>query len=285
MKAQASFVILYRSVTTLAVLSFAMLLYGLVWDYSTDRYLEGFADAIVPGQGTPQEETETLLTWFDQASPHLDNSADVSASRNPVVVLRYSRLLRACGTSVNAFINLAKAAGLKTRRLLLLDESGITMHVISELYINNRWIIVDPVFRAFFRDSSGNLLTKQDLRDPKVFQDAISRIPNYRPQYTFDRATHVHLEHIPVLGRPLRKVLDTIFPNWDDATDWGFLPEHPAIGLVAESLVLLTITITMSFALGRYGRNKFGIRSRVRNRVADAGRVLISGKTADSGGT
>ena len=36
MKAQASFVILYRSVTTLAVLSFAMLLYGLVWDYSTD---------------------------------------------------------------------------------------------------------------------------------------------------------------------------------------------------------------------------------------------------------
>jgi hypothetical protein len=285
MKTQASFIILYRCITTLAVLSGAMLLYGLVWDYSTDRYLEGFADAVIPGHATAQEDAETLLTWFDQASSHLDNSADVSASRDPVVVLRYSRLLRACGTSVNAFVNLARAAGLKTRRLLLLDKSGNTMHVVSELYINNRWIIVDPVFRAFFRDSSGNLVTKQDLRDPKIFQDAIGRIPNYRPEYTFDRTSHVHLEHISVLGRPLRKVLDTIFPSWDDAADWGYLPEHPAIGLIVESLVLLTITITMSFALGRYGRNKFGIRSRVRNRVADAGRVLISGKAADSGGT
>ena len=115
MKTHTSFVILYRSLTTFVVFSLAMLLYGLVWDYSTQRYLQGFADAVVPGQSTPQQDAETLMAWFSQASSHLDNSDDVSASRDPVVVLQYSRLLRTCGTTVNAFVNLAKAAGLKTR--------------------------------------------------------------------------------------------------------------------------------------------------------------------------
>jgi hypothetical protein len=83
MKTHAPFVILYRSLTTLVVLSFAMLLYGLVWDYSTDRYLQGFADAVIPGQSTPQQDAETLMAWLSQASSHLDDSGDVSAESRP----------------------------------------------------------------------------------------------------------------------------------------------------------------------------------------------------------
>jgi hypothetical protein len=262
-----------------------MLLYGLVWNYSIDRYLQGFADAVLPGQSTPQQDAETLMTWFFQESSHLDNSANVSASRDPVVVLRHSRLLRTCGTSVNAFVNLAKAAGLKSRRLLLLDSSGNTMHVVAELYIDGRWVVVDPVYRIFFRDSSGNLLNAEQLRDPKIFQDAVGRISGYRPWYNFDRSSHVRLEYVPVIGRALRRLLHAAFSQWDDAGDWGYLPEHPALVLVLESLVLLLITMSMSVALRRYRRNKLGIGSHVRDRVADPGRVSISGKTVHTGNT
>ena len=102
----------------------------------------------------------------------------------PSTRLNYKELLNVCGTATNAFVNLASAGGIEARRLLLLDAQGMnTNHVVAEVHLDGRWVIVDPTFHAILKDSAGRLLTRQELASPAVFQDATRNIPGYDPAY------------------------------------------------------------------------------------------------------
>ena len=54
----------YFAARTLIVLALGLFVLGVAWNYSTRRYLKGFADAIVPLTGSPEEKTEALVEWF-----------------------------------------------------------------------------------------------------------------------------------------------------------------------------------------------------------------------------
>ena len=93
--------------------------------------------------------------------------------------------LKVCGSASNAFINLADSAGLKPRRLLLLDGSGDAKHVVAEVQWGKRWVVVDPSLGLVFKDGLGQTLSREDLRDPRIFQDAVSRMPRLPPNVQF----------------------------------------------------------------------------------------------------
>jgi hypothetical protein len=230
----------------------ALFFYGAAWNYATRRYLEGFADAIVPLNGTPEQKSEALLDWLRHAPDRKHGVADQASPRDPVGVVQDARLLKVCGSASNAFINLAEAAGVKTRRLLLLDASGGSKHVVVEVKWGDRWAVVDPSFRAVFRDASGRPLTKEELHNPEIFQDAISRIPDYNFEYTFERTVHLHLTRIPVMGTVLRQALDLLFPRWEDMANWGYLPEHPSLWPVVISVPLFLLGIVIGVIGGRH---------------------------------
>src|SRR5713226_6146463 len=84
------------------------------------------------------------------------------------------------------------------RRLLLLTPSQTTKHVVAEVLVDGRWVIVDPAFRVAFRDSNGRLLTRQDLRVPAVLAQARQNIPKYSAEYTYENFAHVRLKRIPL---------------------------------------------------------------------------------------
>lgn len=84
------------------------------------------------------------------------------------------QLLNVCGTATNAFLNLGRSGGLNVRRLLLLTPERNTKHVVAEVLIDDRWIIVDPAYRAILRNAKGQMLTREELRNPTVFRQAIS---------------------------------------------------------------------------------------------------------------
>jgi transglutaminase-like putative cysteine protease len=46
--------------------------------------------------------------------------------------------------------------------LLLLNERGITQHVVAEVWLNGRWVVVDPAFGLAMKDENGRWLTKED---------------------------------------------------------------------------------------------------------------------------
>src|SRR5258708_10081030 len=111
-----------------------------------------------------------------QNGPARRNTSDPDAldARNPEDTLNYRQLLEVCGTATNAFVNLAQSAGLRARRLLLLDRNLLTKHVVVEVLVGDRWIVVDPAYHTIFRLPNGQLGTLTELQDPAIFLQVTS---------------------------------------------------------------------------------------------------------------
>jgi Transglutaminase-like superfamily len=241
--------LLFRTVWWLSNLLLTVALIGAiwagVWEFSTRQYLKGFSDAVVPEAAAPQQKAEAILTWMRNGPPRLEaqNPSQLSY-RDPEVTLNYRQLLEVCGTATNAFLNLSRSAGLNSRRLLLLSPDRTAHHVVAEVEVDGRWIIVDPVYRTFMKDSHGNLLTRKDLQNPEIFREATSLVPGYLPEYTYERFAHVRLGALPFHGAKLRQFLDTVFPTWDEYLDWSLLLERRSflyLFLSVNSLIVLML--------------------------------------------
>jgi hypothetical protein len=263
----------------LVFVAVSLLIYGSVWNYSTRRYLKGFADAIIPLDGTPEQKSEALLDWLRHAPDRRGGELDHGSPRDPVGVVQDARLLKVCGSASNAFINLGEAVGLKTRRLLLLNPAGGSKHVVVEVQWGDRWAVVDPSFRAVFRDRAGRPLTKEELRNPETFRDAIRRIPDYNPDYTFERTVHLHLTRIPMIGAVLRRALGLLFPRWEEMTNWGYLPEHPSLWPIVMSIPLFPLGIVIGVLANRYSCAQIGPKTfGVRKLLVETSRVFCIGR-------
>jgi hypothetical protein len=262
----------------LVIFTLGLFIYGVALTYSTRRYLKGFSDAIVPLDGSAEMKTEALLRWFRDEPQRLNTHVEGAGMlRDPVTIVQNRQLLKVCGSASNAFINLADAAGLKTRRLLLIAASGNVMHVVAEVQWDQRWVAVDPQQGRVFRDPLGRALSKEELRDPQVFQDAISGMPGYNPSYTFEHTRHLHLRRIP-LGDLLRRILTYLFPVWEEAVNWAYIPENPSLWPIVISLPLFFLGNLLNWLVGWYGRKKLGINTLGLGRqLLRAGRALLHG--------
>jgi hypothetical protein len=265
------------SVNTLLVVSLVLLVIGLVWEYSTRRYLQGFADAIVPLSADPVQKVEAILGWMEYGpARRASENPETLALRDPHTTLNYEQLLKVCGTATNAFVNLAASSGLDSRRLLLLGPDGQSKHVVAEVYLDGRWVVADPAFHRLFRDAQGRPVTRYQLQDPQVWQQATSVVPNYPTTYTYERTVHVRLTRIPYVGRLLRKTLDKIFPGWEEAFDWTLLLERESLAFTFGAAGLVLVGVAGRFLLGWYGRRRLGIaRVRLRDQLWRAGKVLL----------
>jgi hypothetical protein len=227
LKLQPLFRSLWWVSNVLLILAVIATVWSGVWEYSTRKYLKGFSDAIVPEAALPQQKVEAILAWMKNGPPRLEaQDLNVLSPRDPQNTLNYRQLLQVCGSATNAFLNLARSAGLDSRRLLLLTPERTTDHVVAEIFLDGRWVIVDPTFRVLLKDAHGNLLTRKDLQNPEMFREATSVIPKYPKEYTYERFAHVRLAALPFQGAQLRRVLEYFFPAWDEYVDWGLLLER-----------------------------------------------------------
>ncbi len=261
----------------LAVALFA-LMYSVVREYSVRRYLDGFSDAIVPDILPAEQKVNAILSWM-RAEPSRATAASPNslALRDPEMTLNYRQLLNVCGTATNAFLNLARSSDLRVRRLLLLTPDRNTKHVVAEVLIDNRWIIVDPTFRVIMKDAKGRYLTRQELRNPAIFAEAASAIPNYPREYNFENFAHVRLARLPLDGFHLRGVLESVFPGWDEAIDWSLLLERESFFYLVASAGAFSFFLTMRTLLGLYADRRVRIpRFRLREKVARAGAAFLS---------
>jgi hypothetical protein len=261
----------------LAVALFA-LMYSAVREYSVRRYLDGFSDAIVPDVLPAEQKVNAILSWMRaEPSRAIATSPDSLALRNPEITLNYQQLLNVCGTATNAFLNLARSSDLRVRRLLLLTPDRNTKHVVAEVLIDNRWIIVDPTYRVIMKDAQGRYLTRQDLRNPAIFAEAVKAIPNYPHEYSFENIAHVRLARLPLDGFHLRGVLDRIYPGWDEAFDWSLILERQSFFYLLASAGAFSFFLMMRTLLGWYADRRSRIpRFRLREKVARAGAAFLS---------
>jgi hypothetical protein len=256
----------------LLILAIFLAIYSAVWEYSTRRYLQGFSDAVVPALSSTEQKVEAILQWMSHGPARQEADPPAPApDRNPTDTLNYASLLQVCGSATNAFVNLADSAGLSARRLLLLDSRRMTKHVVAEVLVDGRWVVVDPAFRTVFRSPDGRLLTRADLADPAVFAAATQGIHGYDPSYTFDRTAHVRMARLRGVGVPIRNILDRVLPGWENSVAMSLMLERESLAALVIALVLVVLLGLFRIGLRWYGETQLGVRPiRIRQQVRRA---------------
>jgi len=266
------------SINVLLAAAFGALLYSGCWEYSVRQYLRGFSDAIVPAAASPEEQVQAILHWMNSGPPRqvATNPAQLS-SRDPETTLNYQQLLSVCGSATNAFLNLSRSAGLNTRRLLLLTPERKTKHVVAEVPIDGRWVIVDPSFRLMLRDAEGKLLTRKELQNPAIFAQATGVVPNYPKEYDYTHFAHVRLARLPLDGFHLRGLLDALNPTWEESLDWSLLLERESFFVLAVAAISVFFFLALRFLLAWYADYRLRIhRFHLREHFLRAGAAFFS---------
>jgi hypothetical protein len=269
---------MWWSSNVLLAVALVAMLYSFVREYSVRRYLDGFSDAIVPNNLPAGQKVEAILSWM-RAEPSRANTTNPEAldRRDPETTLTYRQLLNVCGTATNAFLNLARSSDLQVRRLLLLTPDHKAKHVVAEVLIDRRWIIVDPTFRVIMKDARGHNLTRGELRDPAVFSEAAGAIPNYPHEYTYDQFAHVRLARLPLEGLHLRRLLDSVYPGWDEAVDWSLLLERESFFYLVTSGAAALVFLLLRTMLAWYADRRLKIpRFHLRAKAVRAGTAFFS---------
>jgi hypothetical protein len=266
------FLTAWYAINFILIVSILAAMYSIVWEFSTRRYLRGFSDAIIPATAAPEEKIAAIIDWMAHGPSRQTAGPDLSSpDRDPTDTLNYNSLLRICGTATNAFINLADSGGLAARRLLLMDSNHTTKHVVAEVFIDGRWIIVDPAFRTIPHGSDGKLLTSNDLADPAVFSAAMRNVQGYSTIYTYDRTAHVRISRLRFVGLPLRKALDVLLPGWEDSTTMSLLLERSSLAAMVFALVMVFFLSLLRVLARWYGEKRMGFHSiRIREQVRRA---------------
>jgi Transglutaminase-like superfamily len=272
------FRITWWSANVVLVVLAGALIYCGVWEYSVRQYLKGFSDAIVPASASPEQQVLAILNWMSSGPPRplAEHPAELS-TRDPQTTLNYQQLLTVCGTATNAFLNLSRSAGLNTRRLLLLTPERKTKHVVAEVPIDGRWVIVDPSYHAILRDAQGHMLTRKDLQNPAIFAQATGSLLNYPADYDYAHFAHVRLARLPLDGLRLRSLLDWVDPNWEESVDWSLFLERESFFALVMNAALVILFLLLRFSLGWYADHRLQIpRFRLREHFLRASAAFFS---------
>ncbi len=270
---------LWYAANALLVVSVLFLLYASGWEFSTRSYLKGFSDAIVPVTAPPEEKVAAILSWMEHGpARRITETTDLFSPRNPQDTLNYKALLQVCGSATNAFVNLANSSGVPARRLLLLNKNRQTSHVVAEVYLSGRWVVVDPVFHIVMRDADRHPLTRNELIGPQVLAQATQGLVGYDASYTYDRTVHLRMSRIPIIGSFVRRLLDHVLPGWEDSVYWTLLVERESFGALVGAAFLVVFAFLARMALRKFGELRFGIQHiRVREQLRRAGQSFLSG--------
>jgi hypothetical protein len=274
--------LIFRTAWWMTNILFAAALVSLIYsgfrEYSVRRYLDGFSDAIVPNSLPALAKVEAILNWMRaEPSRAVTDHPDELSHRDPIMTLNYAQLLNVCGTATNAFLNLARGSDLQVRRLLLLNANRNTKHVVAEVLIDGKWIVVDPTYRILMRDANGRMLTRNDLQKPELFAQATSGIRGYPPEYTYEKFAHVRITRLPMVGLGLRRALDWAVPGWEEMADWSLLLERESFFVLFASAMATIFMVLVRAVLAwladrRLHVRRFGLREHVRR----AGAALFS---------
>jgi hypothetical protein len=272
------FRVAWWSINLLLAASLLSMAYSGVWEYSLRRYLDGFSDAIVPNMLPAEQKVEAILNWMRiEPSRAIAANPSALAQRDPEMTLNYQQLLNVCGTATNAFLNLARSSDLQVRRLLLLSPDRNTKHVVAEVLMGGRWVIVDPTYRVIMHDAQGHYLTRRELQNPAVFAEAAAAVPNYPLEYNFDHFAHVRLARLPLDGLHLRRVLDRINPGWDESVDWSLFLERESFFYLVISAIAALFFLLMRALLAWYADSRLRIpRFHLREHTVRASSAFFS---------
>ncbi len=133
----------------------------------------------IAGTGTTQEKVLNILLWIARTVMHTDTSDD-SVEQQALALLDYAYDKSDKGVNCESLstilVECLLSIGIKGRVVFLMPFSPYDCdnHVVAEAFIpeEDKWIMIDPTYNAFFTSAEGNILSVMELRE--CFADRIS---------------------------------------------------------------------------------------------------------------
>lgn len=133
----------------------------------TRPLLEMIVDKVCDGCKTPREKAIALVTWRRLNITHIGKCG--LGSEEEIILGGYSM----CHDAARTMTILAQVAGLGARMVLGLNDEQNRGHTLSEVYIGDRWAIMDPsplVPWGYLEMSDGTLANAWDVRqNPEIY--------------------------------------------------------------------------------------------------------------------
>ena len=152
-----------------------------------------------------------------------------------------------------------------------------TKHVDAEVWVNGRWIVVDPAFRTILRGPDGSPLTRDQLAVPSIFAAATKKIPKYDPNYSFERTAHVRMSRLGFIGSPAQELLSFLLPGWEGFATTSLLMERESLAAMVAALGLVLLFSLTRFGLRWYGEKRLRLYpARIRHRFRRACQAFLT---------
>ena len=112
----------------------------------------------------------------------------------------------ACGTFVHVLGRLLQEADFDIRIAQMFCEGQFGCHIFLEVKLNDRYIVLDPLFNLSFRNPDGSLATFLELQEN--FSSFQHQLPlNYSEEYKYEDVRYTNWNKIPILMPFIKKLL------------------------------------------------------------------------------
>lgn len=113
----------------------------------------------------------------------------------------------ACGSASAILARTLKAYNFKVRFAQMLVNGKYGGHIVVEVNKYGKWIVMDPLFNLYFKDTLNNFASFEDVS--KNFDYYKKQLPaNYPASYKFEGANYTNWNKIKILGPMTKSVLD-----------------------------------------------------------------------------
>jgi hypothetical protein len=212
----------------------------------------------IPANVTPRERIVETMHLAFQLPPHRGVDVDYGLKHPLMKLLRPSALKvyehgGHCAKRTRLLTILLEEQGIPAHKLFLYNERGLELlndpprawvHVAVEAQLDDRWVLVDPLFDVVFEKPDGDLATAENLREnPDILRAGRARADERYDiwedsLYTYQDVRRFPWFMIPVVGELKHDVLAKLLGH--DRADWIVTPlwmEEPQTAIVILSLV------------------------------------------------
>ena len=153
----------------------------------------------------------------------------------------------ACGSASAILARILKAYNYKVRFAQMLVNGQYGGHIIIEVNKLGKWIVMDPLFNLYFKDSSNNFASFEEVS--KNFEYYKKQLPaNYPSSYKYEAANYTNWNKIRFLG-PIAKSTLNFFVGKEKADKISLraylLRNYHILYLITRLLFLIVLFITI----------------------------------------
>ena len=113
----------------------------------------------------------------------------------------------ACGSASTILGRVLKSNNFKVRFAQMTVNGRSGGHIVIEANKKNKWVVLDPLYNLYFKDSSGNFASFEEVH--KNFNFYKKQVPaDYPMEYSYEGVNYTNWKKIKIIGPATKSILD-----------------------------------------------------------------------------